>query len=105
MGHRSFADARYSVHWRWPVFFPLGAAIRRKAVTAIGVIPVPSILSGFPVLRGGPLGSKWRTLTFVDGREKLLGWAEDPTIPIYQTVNDSALREMVLSGWMPDQEW
>ena len=23
--------------WRWPIFFPLGAAIRRKIVTPIGV--------------------------------------------------------------------
>jgi hypothetical protein len=90
--------------WRWPIFFPLGAAIRRRIVTPIGVIPIPPDLVEFPVLRGG-IGGKWRTLTYIDGKEKLLGWAKDPTIPISQVVNDTALKEMLISGWMPEKEW
>ena len=37
--------------WRWPVFFPLQAAIRRKIVAPIGVIAVPSALQEFPMMR------------------------------------------------------
>jgi len=99
-------EAQSIRRWRWPVFFPLGAAIRRKVVTPIGVIPIPPDLVRFPVLRGS-LGAagKWRTLTFIDGKEKLLGWAEDATIPINKLVNDTALKEMLISGWAPEKEW
>jgi len=30
--------------WRWPVLFPLGAAVHRHIATRIGVVPIPARL-------------------------------------------------------------
>ncbi len=91
--------------WRWPVFFPLGAAIRRKIVTPIGVIPVPPALVAFPTLRGGNKQMGWMAFTEIDGVRRLLGLAHDSSIPISKVVNDVSLKQKIVSGWMPEQEW
>lgn len=91
--------------WRWPVFFPTGAAIRRKLVTGIGPVPIPTRLARFPRMRGGTPRMGWKECTFVDGVERVLGPATDPALPIVQIVNDTRLKEMLISGWTPEGIW
>jgi len=40
--------------WRWPVLFPLGAAIRRGLVHPLGTVEVPDALKSFPTMRSEP---------------------------------------------------
>jgi hypothetical protein len=91
--------------WRWPIFFPLGAAVRRRIVTSIGVVTVPAELRAFPVMRSGDKKLGWVAFTREDRAERLLGPATDPALPIYEVVNDTRLKEMLVSGWRPEQEW
>jgi len=91
--------------WRWPVFFPLETAIRRNLVTPIGEIPVPSALEAFPTLRSGNRKMGWIAFTEVNGVRRRLGPTSDPSVPIYKVVNDTRLKEMIVSGWLPAQEW
>ncbi len=91
--------------WRWPVFFPLGAAIRRNIVTPIDVIPIPNQLRPFPIMRGGNKKMGWVAFTQVGGVRQLLGPATDSSLPIAKVVNDTALKEMIVSGWKPEKEW
>jgi hypothetical protein len=37
-------DVQRVDRWRWPVFFPLAAALRRKVVSSVGVVPIPPAL-------------------------------------------------------------
>ncbi len=98
-------DAAKINSWRWPVFFPLEMAIRRKVVTPIGIIPVPPGLKAFPTLRSGNRKMGWTTFTEIKGVRRQLGPTSDPSIPIYKVVNDTRLKEMIVSGWLPGQEW
>lgn len=91
--------------WRWPVFFPLAAALRRKLVTAIGVVPVPEELRLFPVLRSGNRSMGWVAFTERDGVRERLGPATDPSTPIYEVVNDTDLKQMIVTGWRPEDDW
>src|SRR4051794_15136778 len=92
--------------WRWPVFFPLGAAVRRKIVYPVGVIPVPRELRAFPALRGGTRQMGWKTVTYDEsGRETVGPKAAKPSMPISQIVNDTALKEMLVSNWRPEHDW
>jgi hypothetical protein len=91
--------------WRWPVFFPTGAAVRRKLVTPIGVIEIPPELRPIPRMRGGNRKMGWREVKFVDGVQQVVGVTTDRSLPILQSVNDTALKEMLVSGWMPEQDW
>jgi hypothetical protein len=101
----SLEDVAKIDSWRWPVFFPLGAAVRRKLVTQIGVTSVPSSLQAFPILRSGSRTTGWTAFTEIDGERRRLGSTSNPALPIYKIVNDTALKEMIVSGWSPDQEW
>ena len=101
----SLEDIEKIESWRWPIFFPLGAAVRRQLVTELGLIPVPSSLQAFPTLRSGSRSMGWTAFTEVNGERRRLGPASNPSIPIYKVVNDAALKEMIVSGWNPEQEW
>jgi hypothetical protein len=90
--------------WRWPVFFPLDAAIRRRIVNSLGVVPVPAKLQKFPLLRSST-GRGWKRVKFVDGSSRSAGPTKDASIPIYRIVNDTALKERIVSGWKPEEEW
>ena len=92
-------------HWRWPVFFPLSAAIRRKVVIPIGMTAVPSELQEFPLLRSRDVRGGWVQLKFVNGVSQPAGPAASPAIPRYKVVNDTRLKEMIISGWRPEQDW
>lgn len=98
-------QARSISEWRWPVLFPLTAAIRRKIVTTIGVIPVPPGLARFPVMRSGNKRMGWIAFTREDGVSRRLGPATDPSLPIYKVVNDTSLKEKIVSDWRPEDEW
>lgn len=92
--------------WRWPVFFPVGAALRRKIITPIGVIEIPSMLRDFPRMRGGNRQMGWREVRCdANGTEQVLGVATDPKLPVYRVVNDTRLKEMLVSGWVPERDW
>jgi hypothetical protein len=91
--------------WRWPIYFPLAAAIRRKIVVPIGIIPVPPVLEGFPVMRSGNKRSGWIAFERQDGESRSLGRTTDPSLPISRVVNDTALKEKIVSGWRPEDEW
>jgi hypothetical protein len=91
--------------WRWPVFFPLAAALRRNLVNLIGQIAVPVELKSFPLLRSRNGQGGWTLVEFIDGSSQPAGPAADPSIPRYKVVNDTKLREMIDSGWRPEREW
>jgi hypothetical protein len=88
-------------HWRWPIIFPLAAALRRKIVTSIGSVPIPPTLDTSPVMRGGGGVLRWMALVFRNGEEHVLGPTTDLTLPPYQIVNDTALKELLVSNWRP----
>jgi hypothetical protein len=99
-------DAHAIEKWRWPVFFPLGAAARRRLIQPIGLVPIPPQLRDLPVFRGGNRQMGWTSVTFDDaGTEIVIGPAADPRLPINQIVNDTALKEMLVSGWRPEADW
>jgi len=98
-------DVEEIKRWRWPVFFPLSAAIRRKIVTPIGTVRVPADLHEFPLLRSRNGHGGWVLVKFVDGTSRPAGPATDPGIPRYSVVNDTRSKEMIVSGWRPQQVW
>lgn len=91
--------------WRWPVLLPLAAAIRRRIVISVGEIDVPAELRPFPKMRSGDKRIGWVAFTEEDGIRRALGPATDPSLPIYQIVNDVRLKELVVSGWRPEDVW
>jgi hypothetical protein len=99
------ADVETVDGWRWPIFFPLAAALRRKIVSPVGVVPIPPGYEAFPVLRSRDGRGGWTLVKFVDGASQPSGVATDPRIPRYSVVNDTRLREMIVSGWKPEQDW
>jgi hypothetical protein len=99
--------------WRWPVFFPLNAALRRHIVTKIGHVAIPQPLETMPYMRsratlsGKPDGA-WNLVRFPgDGSftTSRLGRTTDPSVPIYRVVNDTALKERIVTGWRSSDEW
>ena len=98
-------QVRHIDSWRWPVLFPLPAALRRGIVVPVGLIPLPPGLEQFPVLRSGNKSMGWIAFTEADGVRRRLGPATDPSLPIYKVVNDTRLKEMIVSGWRPEDEW
>jgi hypothetical protein len=91
--------------WRWPVFFPLGAALHRGIVTKIGDIAIPPTLQSWPLMRGGNRQMGWRLVNLAEPESLPLTTATDPTLPIYSIVNDTRLKEMIVSGWRPEDAW
>jgi hypothetical protein len=99
-------DVRTLRGWRWPVFFPLGAALRRQLVHPIGVVPIPADLDSVPTFRGRARSLGWKSVTYdEDGTERVLARPVDPHQPISQVVNDTKLKEMIVSGWRPERDW
>jgi hypothetical protein len=90
--------------WRWPVFFPLGSAIRRGLVDRLGRVEVPAELSAYPRMRSGGGAQPWFVLE--DGEVVGVGTTtQDRTLPIAQLVNDTRLKEMIVSGWRTEDRW
>jgi hypothetical protein len=98
-------DVRGIATWRWPVLLPLEVAIRRHVVNPIGMVPVDKALLAFPTMRSGNRKAGWTAFTEIGGVRRQLGSTKDRDLPIYQVVNDVRLKEMVVSGWRPDDVW
>lgn len=100
-------DAQGITNWRWPVFFPLSVAIHRKIVTPLGLAQIPAELKPFPLLRSGNKKIGWQLVELPNGSlpSRSLGPTKDPSIPIYRVVNDTRLKEMIVSGWRPEDNW
>jgi hypothetical protein len=78
---------------------------RRKLVIPLGIVPIPPRLRSYPVMRGG-LGHQWkRVATTEDGTGQILPGDADPSLPINQIVNDTRLKEMLVSGWRTEDRW
>src|SRR5579864_3640729 len=69
--------------WRWPVLFPVGAALHRKIATRIGTVPLPPRLKEWPVMRTwrGRAGL-WSALRLGQDGNELLGETSDRSRPI-----------------------
>jgi hypothetical protein len=91
--------------WRWPVFFPLDHAIRYGWVNPLGVIAVPAGLEELPLMRGRFGAGQWVLVRFEDGKARNAGPTNDPTLPINRNVNDTALKELIVSGYRSEDEW
>ena len=90
--------------WRWPVFFPLGAALRRKLVDRIDRVPLPPSLITFPTLRAGGNHQPW--MEYRNGMLDGLGPpTDDRNLPISMIVNDTMLKEMLVADWRPADRW
>ena len=99
----SAADVAAVHNWRWCVFFPLGAALRRRLVTPIGDVGIPLALAGFPTLRNGSKRQGWFRVE--GGDLNSLERTDDTSLPIVMLVNDTMLKEMLVTGWKPEDEW
>jgi hypothetical protein len=97
-------DASRIDRWKWCVFFPLGAALRRGLVTALGHIPVPPEIAGFPVMRAGSSAQGWYVVRG-PGRTWPLEATTDARLPPRIVVNDVRLKEMLVSNWTPEDRW
>jgi len=91
--------------WRWPVFYPLGAALRLKTVDRIARMAIPVALETFPTMRrGGTGGQPW--MGYRDGHLGGLGpTTEDRDLPVVTIVNHERLKEMLVTGWRPADRW
>lgn len=100
-------DVQRIDRWRWPVFFPLSGAISKRIVTPIAVVTIPDALRPFPLLRSGNRKIGWQLVELPGGTlpSRVLGPASDPTVPIYEVVNDTRLKEMIVSGWRSEDDW
>jgi hypothetical protein len=97
-------DARAVISWRWCVFYPLGAAINRSIDIPIGQIDVPVQLAAFPRMRAGGWLQPW--FEYKDGKlVDLRRPCTDPTLPIRMIVNDTRLKEMIVTDWRPEDDW
>jgi hypothetical protein len=101
----SASDVLAIDRWRWCVFFPVKAAVWRKIVTPIAHIDIPKALQPFPAMRGGNKWAGWQMIVFEGRRSRPIGPATDPSVSIYQVVNDTRLKEMIVSGWRPADKW
>ena len=85
--------------WRWPVFFPTASALHRKIIFPMGIVEIPPRPRPFPLMRGGSKKMGWREVRYdADNVEHVFGVATDPTLPLYSAVNDTLLKEMLVSG-------
>lgn len=95
--------------WRWPVLFPVGGAVHRHIATRIGVVPVPAGLQELPVMRSGTAypgqRTNWMAMRLTETGDVVLSETKDKSLPIFQVVNDVALKEMLVSGWKPEDDW
>lgn len=101
----TLVQVRQISSWRWPVFFPVGAAMRRRIISPIGTLPVPAALREIPVMRSRDGRGGWTLVSFVEGASQPSGVGTDPAMPVFSVVNDTRLREMIVSGWSPIDEW
>lgn len=86
------------------VFYPLGAALRRRTVERIGRATIPSDLIAFPVLRAGGPSQPW--MEYRNGHLDGIGeTTTDRNLPISMIVNHEMLKEMLVTDWRPAERW
>ena len=47
----------------------------------------------------------WTAVRLTESGDVLLGETRDRSLPICQIVNDGALKDMLVSGWKPEDDW
>jgi hypothetical protein len=99
-------DIRTIDNWRWPVGFPMSAALRQKDIRLIGKIEVPVAMRLMPAVRSRhPLTHVWHRIEFVgEDSPRWRGPTEDRSLPIYQIVNGVTLRDLIESDY-PRNDW
>ena len=104
-GEPTTADVATITDWRWPIFLPLGAMVRRRLVIPLGLVTIPPDLASYPLMRGG-VGHQWKRVAITeDGTADILPAPADPSLPIHQVVNDTRLKDMLVTGWRPEDHW
>ena len=62
-----------------------------------------------PVMRSGAAypgqRTTWMAMRLTESGDVLLGETRGKSLPICQIVNDTALKEMLVSGWKPEDDW
>jgi len=98
-------DVQRVERWRWCVFFPLGAAVRRRLVSPIGTLPISKEFEDFPVMRAGSKQQGWFIVR--GGEMENFGFerTDDRGLPPRILVNDTRLKEMLVSDWTPEEWW
>jgi len=70
------------------------------------MVPVPGELSSMPTFRGGARSLGWKSVSYDEqGAERVLAQPVHPDQPISQIVNDTMLKEMIVSAWRPGLDW
>jgi hypothetical protein len=91
--------------WRWCVFFPLAAAIKRRLVDPLGTAAIPDSLAAFPTMRAGSKQQGWFVVRDGVMDDFAFERATDPALPPRILVNDTRLREMLVTDWLPEVMW
>ena len=94
---------------KFVIFFPLGAAIRRKIFLIVGHAEIPDNAKEFPLFRAGAVGKSGKVATWWlwDGKKEwMIGdlTLEQRHLPILGVVNDTALIQRIESGWTPEND-
>ena len=92
---------------RWPVGFPVGAAIHQKIIEVIGQIEMSPTMQAILVMRRKhPVSHQRLRNGFTDlGHSRLVGPTEDRSLRIYETVNDTRLRKIIGIDCQPRNDW
>jgi hypothetical protein len=107
--HRSLEDI-LNDEVRFSTFFPLKATVEQGIVEVVGSLPVPKVLSQFPVFRAGvidPSTGKVATWWLWDGENEVkIGnlSEEQKHFPIRGVWNDTLLIERIESNWTPSTD-
>ena len=49
--------------------------------------------------------TNWMAMRLTESGDVTLGETSDKSLPVFQIVNDTALKEMLVSGWKPEDDW
>jgi hypothetical protein len=100
-------DVEAICQWRWPVFFPLGTAMHRKLATKIGQVEIPPALQAMPRFRSSNGRGGWNEVVQEDQqlKSRVVGATTDKSLPIYSVVNDTRLKEMLVTDSRPADRW
>lgn len=91
--------------WRWCVHFPLAGAIRRHLACPIANVAIPLDLVDYPDMRASHGEGKWSLVRNGDAGQPPFERTEDRSLSIESLINDTMLREMLVSGWRPTDRW
>ena len=98
-------DVEQVFEWRWCVYFPLAGAVRRKLVYPIANVTIPEALIPFPVMRSRLGPGSWVVARNGESGPPPFEKTADRALSISSLVNDTRLKEMLVSDWRPSQRW